>query len=46
MLVHCVSIPSLVKVEEEEEFVSEAGKLVGGGERCGGGEEEGERTRI
>lgn len=41
----CV-IPSLVEVEEEEEFISEAGELVRGGEGCGGGEEGGAGAEI
>lgn len=30
--------PSLVEVEEEEDFIPEAGELMGGGEGCRGGE--------
>lgn len=39
-------IPSLVEVEEEEEFISEAGELVRGGEGRGGGEEGGAGAEI
>lgn len=39
-------IPSLVEVEEEEEFISEAGELVRGGEGCGGGEEGGAGAEV
>lgn len=38
-------IPSLVEVEEEEEFISEAGELVRG-EGCGGEEEGGAGAEI
>lgn len=39
-------VPSLVEVQEEEQFVPEAGKLMRGGERCRGGEEGGAAAQI
>lgn len=37
----CSVIPSLVEVEEEEDFIPEAGELMGRGEGCEGGGEKG-----
>lgn len=39
-------LPSLVEVEEEEQLVSEAGKLMRGGEGSGGGEKGGTGADI
>lgn len=45
-LVYLVAVPSLVEVEEEEELVPEAGKLMRRGEGSRGGEEGGAGAQI
>lgn len=42
----CSVLPSLVEVEEEEELVSEAGKLMRGGEGCRKGEKGGTGAQV
>lgn len=42
----CSVIPSLVEVEEEEDFIPEAGELMGRGEGCGGGEKGGAGAKV
>ena len=39
-------LPSLVEVEEEQQLISEAGELMGGGEGSGGGEKGGAGAQI
>lgn len=42
----CSFIPSLVEVEEEEDFIPKAGHLMRGGEGCRGGQKGGAGAKV